>query len=248
MMSLYNRLLSSPVVEEKVIIGDFRIDIENDRQAEKIVRAEFPEIEIITSVEGNKLIPVASLLKLSERLKEEDKQRRLTFAEEANNAAKNGYQEGYRDGLKKGHQEAQKVIDNFASLIQSAVGQRENLYRDAHRKIVDLVLEIARKVTFDAARIDPEVTAGIISGVIGKLVDKSNIKVKVHPDHFPVIQQQIDRFAGDSDAIRGVNIEPDPKVRHGGCYIETPTGDIDARVESQMNIIANSLENTDGDL
>ncbi|HHI02654.1 MAG TPA: hypothetical protein ENL22_03950, partial [candidate division Zixibacteria bacterium] len=64
-----NRLINPQVVNEKVVIGDFRSDIVIDRQAEEVVRIEFPEVDIITSVEGNKLIPIGSLLKLDKRLK-----------------------------------------------------------------------------------------------------------------------------------------------------------------------------------
>ena len=89
--------------------------------------------------------------------------------------------------------------------------------------------------------IDPEVTAGIIAGTIERLVDKSKIKIKVHPDHLPIIEQQIDRFKGDSNAVKEIAIEPDNRVRYGGCFIETPTGDIDARVDSQLDIIAEEI-------
>ena len=152
-------------------------------------------------------------------------------------AYKKGCDEGYKKGLDEGHADARKVIDNFASVTKEAIKQREVLYNDARRKILDLVIEIARKITFDSARIDHDVTAGIISSVIDRLVDKTRVKVKVHPDHYPVMDQQIDRFKSDSTAIKEITIEPDPRVRYGGCYIETPTGDIDARVESQMDII-----------
>jgi len=94
---------------------------------------------------------------------------------------------------------------------------------------------------------DTEINDGIITGVIDKIIDKTKIKVKVHPEHYPSIDQQIDRFKGDSTAIKDITIEPDTRVRQGGCYIETPTGDIDARVESQMDIITNTFKNNDGE-
>jgi len=244
---LSNRLINPQVVNEKVVIGDFRSDIVIDRQAEEVVRIEFPEVDIITSVEGNKLIPIGSLLKLDKRLKKENEQKRIESARMAAEARDDGYKKGYQDGLNKGHEEAQKVIDNFSSLINAATRQREVLYDDAKKNILKLVNSIARKITFGAARTDPEITSGIISGVIDKLVDKSKIKVKVHPDHYPIIEQQIDFFKRDSTAIKEITIEPDPRVRYGGCYIETPSGDIDARVESQMDIITGTFENNHGE-
>jgi len=139
MMSLSNRLIGPQVINEKVVIGDFRADIISDRRAEDIVREVFSEVEVITSVEGNKLIPIISMLKLDERLKRENKQREIESIQKANEAGENGYKKGYQEGLDKGHTEAQKVIENFASLINAATKQRRLLYEDARKNILELI-------------------------------------------------------------------------------------------------------------
>jgi flagellar assembly protein FliH len=119
--------------------------------------------------------------------------------------------------------------------------QRHELLSDAKENILDLVLKISKRLTFSAAELDPTITRSIISGAIDQLLDKSRIKVKVHPDHLPELEQYIDRFRGDDTAIKEFNIEGDPRVKLGGCFIETPTGDIDARLESMYEIIRQSI-------
>jgi len=225
-----SKLYRSGVTSEKVIIGEYRSDIEADQRAEDRVNQLFLDISILTTIEGKKIVPVQELLKIEQQMQRE---------KEA--SAKNGYDEGYRKGLETGHREAQEVVNNFAGLIKDATNQREVLYEEARGKILELVVLIAHKVTCEAARIDPDVTAAIINNTIDKLVDKTHIKVKVHPDHLPIIERQIDRFKGDSTIVKEIIIEPDRRVRHGGCFIETPTGDIDARVESQLGIVAEAI-------
>jgi flagellar biosynthesis/type III secretory pathway protein FliH len=225
-----SKLLHRPLLNDKVIIGEYRVDIEADQLSEKKLATKFSDINVITSVEGRKLIPIQEIIKIEQRL-----------IRDKETEYKRGYQDGYRQGKAEGHLEAQKVIDNFATLIMDAVRQREILYEEAHSKILDMVINISRKVTFEAARVDPDITAQIISGAIKKLVDKSKIKVKVHQDHLPLLEQQIEQFRGDSTAIKELAIEADSRVRYGGCFIETPTGDIDARLESQIEIIAEAL-------
>ena len=51
----------------------------------------------------------------------------------------------------------------------------------------------------------------------------------------------MDRFLSGSTAIKDLQFEADPRVREGGCFIETPTGDIDARLESQFEVIEHVL-------
>nr|MBN2276246.1 hypothetical protein [candidate division Zixibacteria bacterium] len=226
-----SKLYHTTVGPDKVIIGEFRADIEADQRAEKKLAEVFLGINVFTTIDGKKMVPIQELLKIEEQVIKEKAE-----------VEEQGYDRGYKEGLTKGYAEAKKVIDNFTRLIQDAVSEREVLYNEARRKILELVLQIARKVTFDAARIDADVTASIISGVIDRLVERSKIKVKVHPDHLPLIEQQIDRFRGDSNVVKEISIEPDTRVRFGGCFIETPTGDIDARVDTQMDVIAEAIQ------
>ncbi len=53
------------------------------------------------------------------------------------------------------------------------------------------------------------------------------------------------RYLSGNALIKEVIFEPDPRVRLGGCFIQTPTGDIDARLESQFDVIAETIMNTE---
>ena len=81
----------------------------------------------------------------------------------------------------------------------------------------------------------------MIEGVINTLTDRSRLKVKVNPEHLSIVERSLDRFLKDSAAVKEVSIEADPRVRYGGCLIETPAGDVDARLESQLDIIGEVL-------
>lgn len=259
MMSL-SKLLRSPVIGDSIIIGTYRQDLEIDRDIARVVSRVLPSVEIVTSTEGRKLVPIRHISHLYDKICQLEgelaRERRKTTEwvetegqrieketrEKAHTAGLDkGHQEGYRQGLDKGQTEARKVVASFDGLIRDAVRQRQQLLEEARQKILEMVIEIARKVTFEAARIDPDITAEIISNIIRKLTDKSKIKVKVNPDHLAAIEQQIERFKSDSTAIKDIAIEPDARVRSGGCYIETPTGDVDVRLETQMDIIAGTL-------
>jgi len=231
-----SKLFRTQINEEKVVIGEFRSDIEADHAAENRISQVFLGINVLTTIEGKKMVPIQELLKIEEQL---NRERTESFQK--------GYDEGYQKGLKEGQREAQKVIDNFASVIKETIAQREALYNEARSKVVEMIIKVSKKATCDAARVDHEITATIINDAIDKLVDKTKIKVKVHPDHLPLIEQQIDRFKGESTAVKEIIIEPDKRVRYGGCFIETPTGDIDARVDSQLDVITGAILGNEGD-
>ncbi len=229
-----SKLLGNPNMGSKVIIGEYRTDIETDREIEKRLPSMFMDINVITTIEGKKLVPIQELLKVEEQVNREKEETYKT-------AYKKGFDEGQYKGLQAGNLEAQKVAQNFSTLVTSIIDQREKIYDEAKRSVLELIMAIARKVTFNAVKIDEEITAKIIEGTIDGLIDKARIKIKVNPQHLPFLESQIDHFKGNTTAIKEITIEPDNRVKYGGCFIETPSGDIDARVESQMGIISEAL-------
>lgn len=233
-----SNLLEKPSLGRKVVIGEYRADIEADREIEKRLPSVFLDVNVVTTTEGKKLVPIQELLKIEDQLKRGKE-------EVAKESYDKGFQEGNAIGLEKGHMEAQEVVDNFSSLINDIVRQRETIFGEARTRALELILAISRKVTFDAVKVDEKITSKIIDGTIDSLINKSQIKIKVNPSHLPGIEEHIDRFKGESTAIKEISIEADNRVKHGGCFIETPTGDIDARVESQMEIIAESFVRDD---
>jgi flagellar assembly protein FliH len=229
-----SKIIRKPVSGSAIFIGERHLDFDVESKAEKHLGVLFPVVSVITDADGAKLIPVQEVFKMEEILKKE-----------LEKAHQEGYEQGYQAGLNKGLEEATKVSEQFDLAIKDAVGQREAILEEAREKVLELVIEISRKVTFDAIEVDPDTTLTMISGVIDTLIDRSRLKIKVNPDHHPIVEQNINRFLKNSTAIKEISIEPDPRVRYGGCFIETPTGDIDARLESQFEVLKEVLVSGD---
>jgi len=214
----------------KVHIGDHQFDVEEENRAETELAAFCPAAAVQTDADGARLIPILEVFKIHQTLREETEK-----------AHQRGVQDGHRNGLQEGLVEAQKVLQDLEKAISDTIGQRETLLNDARQKILELVILISRKVTFDAFSADPEITLGLISGVIDRLVDRSRLKIKVNPNHLPVVEQHMDRFLKGTAMIKELAIVPDPRVTSGGCFIETPSGDIDARLDSQFKVIEETM-------
>ena len=213
-----------------VFIGEKHFDFELEAKSENRLGEIFPLVSVVTDLDGAKLIPVAEITKMEETMRRSEQQARQT-----------GYDEGFARGKEEGLAEARKIVSQFDTAIRDTVQQRQALLDDSRQNILDLVQRIARKVTYGAVKIDPETTLTIIDGVIDSLIDRSRIKIKVHPNHLPIVEQNMNRFLSGSTTIKELSIEPDPRVKFGGCFIETPHGDIDARIESQLEVIEGAM-------
>jgi flagellar assembly protein FliH len=213
-----------------IFIGERRRDSQREAEAEERLGELFPLVSIITDLDGAKLIPISEISKMQQTLRSN---------EEAAHAA--GYDEGFARGKEEGLADARRIVAQFDQAVRDAVQQRQTLLDESRRHILDLVQRIARKVSYSAIKVNPEITLTVIDGVIDSLIDRSRIKIKVHPDHLPLVEQNTDRFLSGSTTIKELSVEADPRVKYGGCFIETPNGDIDARIESQLEVIESAM-------
>jgi len=208
--------------------------VELEARAEQKLTSAFPQVAVVTGTDGARLIPVGETVKIIQ-----------SFEDQIAAARRAGYDEGYQAGLAQGRAEgrakAEQVVRQFDQAIKETVTQREALLNEARDKILDLVIQISRKVTFDAVSADPQATLAIINGAIDTLADRSRLKIKVNPEHLPVVKEHIEHYLKDPDILDEITIEADARVRYGGCLIETPTEEVDARVESQMEVIQEAM-------
>lgn len=225
-----SKIVRHSVAAPTVFIGERQRDTVAEGHAERRLSELFPGVETVTGGDDAKLIPITEVFKFEAALNRAREE-----------ARQEGARSGQEAGLQKGLNEARQVLARFDLAIKDAVAQRETLLQQAKSRILELVLQISRKVTFEAIEADREATVQLINGVIAQLVDRSRLKIRVHPDYLPIVEQNINRFLTGSASIKEITFEADPRVRHGGCFIETPTGDIDARLDSQFDVIADTL-------
>lgn len=226
-----SKILRNTVEGPKFYVGDKHLDFEKEKVSQDRLGMLFPKVSVITDADGARFIPIQEMNLMEKSLNEQKKQ-----------SYDDGYKVGYDTGLKKGLEKAQTVLRNFESSIKTAITQREALLDESREKVLELVVKICRKVTYEAVEVDPEKTLKIINGVINSLIDRSNLKIKVNPQHLPIVEQNVHTFSEDSALIKNIEIVADPRVKYGGCFIETPTGDIDARLNSQIDVIEDILK------
>lgn len=227
-----------------VYIGERNLDHTMEEHAAKKLAQLFPPVAIVTDPSGARFIPIQEVF-LMDQLHREAVERVRREAYELGSTT--GYARGRAEGLDEGLAESRQTLAAFGQAAADVLEQRKAILDEARRNVVDLILMAAQKVTYRALDLDPELIVRLISGVINELADKSRLKIKVNPAHVAIVEQGIDRFLRGSTAIKEIRVEADPRVRAGGCFIETPTGDIDARLESQFEVIRDLLEVDSGD-
>ena len=68
-------------------------------------------------------------------------------------------------------------------------------------------------------------------------MDHEKIKIRVNPSDYHFLKEQAFQFLNHIDNPGNITFEEDKTIENGGCFIETSLGDIDARIEKQLQTV-----------
>ena len=156
-----------------------------------------------------------------------------------------GFEKGMKEGEKHGFELAAKKLEPLLDSLQQGLLQLKNLRQDTYQRIekevVELALAIARKVICREIEVDKEVVVCVAREALTQVKDPGNIKIKLNPSDLEFINQtkyQLSELIGDID---NVTLESEDSIQSGGCVIETNLGEIDARIEKQLQAVEESF-------
>ena len=148
-----------------------------------------------------------------------------------------GVREGEAAGRAGAMAEVQPVLDRLARSIDEISGLRARLRAEAEADLVQLSLAIARRVLRREIALDPEALHGLILGALAKLAGQEIARVRVHPAHAAALTACLQQNLNTDR----VEILADPSREAGAILFETPRGNLDAGVESQLQEIERGL-------
>lgn len=159
-------------------------------------------------------------------------------------ARERGLAQGREDGLMAGRSEAYAELagrlETAASVAAQARSVRVRVLEQAEPAIVELALDVARQVVGQEVQADRMTVARMVAKGLQKLAAGAQAQVRVNPDDYHALADQwaeLQRRYVD----RGVQVLPDPAVGPGGCLIDTRSGTIDGRIDTQFEQIERTL-------
>lgn len=149
-------------------------------------------------------------------------------------------QEAWDEGMREGREQAEIEVRKKASAQLEAM---TTFMRDARACLeeeihgmdelgVEIVFEAVAKILGQAAT-NPEAVAEIVREVIRGAKDRSRLVVRVRRADLDWISLNREQLLSGIDA-GSVDFVADDRVRLGGCILETPIGNLDGRLETQL--------------
>ncbi|MDE3166906.1 MAG: hypothetical protein KGN36_13960 [Acidobacteriota bacterium] len=148
-----------------------------------------------------------------------------------------GVREGEAAGRGRAQAEMQAVMERLARSIDEIASLRGRLRAEAEADLLKLSLAIARRILRRETALDPDALHGLILGALAKLQGQEIARVRVHPAHAAALTACLRQNLGNGN----VEVVSDASREPGGLIFETPRGNLDAGVESQLAEIERGL-------
>ena len=159
--------------------------------------------------------------------------------EEAENIKKSAFEEGYKQGLDK----ANADVENFRGLMKEFMGAPKEVFEYIAPDILEISVDIAKKIVKQELKTDPQVLLDIILDVLKNACkNEPKVSIKVHPQIVAFLKDAMPTVTYEYGIESKINILSDPSVEEGGCVFQTNNGIVDASIDTQLEIIKKALE------
>ncbi|MBR1942308.1 hypothetical protein IJ843_01075 [bacterium] len=157
------------------------------------------------------------------------------------NARKEGYEAGNKQGYEDGTNSLEEkflAIDTFA---KCQFDLKHNIIKSAELDIVELVLDIARKVCKKIFDNDKEILKLITSESIKQLKDKETITITINPKLAEKIYSISEELKNEIPKLESIKVLEDSNISDDGAIVESLLSRVDNRLKIQIDQIAEKM-------
>jgi len=157
-------------------------------------------------------------------------------------AYEKGFAQGEKDGIELGEKKTVKYIENIEHLFNEMTNLRHDILKKHEREIIDLIFAVAEKIVHHEVKSDETVIKNAMLNALDLAVEKSKIIFNVNPDDYDYVEKLRPELFKQNKELKSIVVTSNPAVTRGGCFLETPYGNIDSTIESKLENIHQCLQ------
>jgi flagellar biosynthesis/type III secretory pathway protein FliH len=156
---------------------------------------------------------------------------RMAVHEEIEAAKQAGFAAGREEGMA-----------TISGLLLAARAQVDRDLAAAKDTALVLARRMAEKIVGRAIDLSPELMNQIVAQALASCRARAGkIVLRVHPEDLASIEAGRPQWAAAVASNIDVRLLPDATVEHGGCVVDTPSGRVDARLQTQLDALERAL-------
>ncbi len=160
-----------------------------------------------------------------------------------------GSKQGIEEGRKTGHQAALAEIkpqltttwNALTAAVQQLDAARHDLESEGITEVIHLAAAIARRVTKRQAMLDPAVLVENIREAMKFAVHSADVRIVIHPSQRATLTEELPKLQMNWPNLKHVELADDPTITPGGCRLLTGSGEVDARIEEQLDRVIGDI-------
>lgn len=159
------------------------------------------------------------------------RERARSDAEQIRNSA---HAQGYAEGKAAA---ARQLFD--LTNIQAELAKR------AERDATQAALLVAGQLLGATLQAEPEKILALLKPHLARMRRAQRIVLRLHPEDAAWLQAHpapLETLRAQHTLASSLELRGDPTITRGGCVVESNIGDLDARVETRLSLLANALD------
>ena len=175
-------------------------------------------------------------------IKQANEQKNQIIAE-AEGTAQQIKQRAYDEGLLSVKTENERQAQQIVTIIKETQNWQARVWEQSEDNIIKMIQTIAHKLFGSGFSLDATSIEQMVGRAINEANRLGNLRIYVNPeDHNLLIS-----LWQESDLVvngQKISLVPSQNIQRGGCFVEGDFGSVDSRIDVQLELLENELNNT----
>lgn len=161
-------------------------------------------------------------------------QRDEVFEQARQEGVLSGKEEGFQSGYEQGYVEAKGIIEDALHIKESSKQQMDNYISSMENEVMELVIDSIKKVLSTVREEDSNLAIELIKLGLNKITASEQLVLKVSGEDIESIKEYKNSILAQFPRIEEITVKEDFALQKGDCIIVTESGEVDARVGTQI--------------
>lgn len=158
-----------------------------------------------------------------------------------------GREEGRREALEAMQERLQALDARWSAALEDFESNRKRLMVESRTDVLRLAVGIAERVTRRRVELDETAVTAQLEAALEYVLEPTRLAVLVHPEDVEIANAALPQLMARMSTSPHIEVRPEERLTRGDCIVETRGGEIDARIETQLERIVEALlPTTDG--
>lgn len=152
---------------------------------------------------------------------------------------------GHAEGMAAGRALAEAELEPLRTALHAAAAAlgsaRDEVVAVAESRAIELAVLLAGKILATSLELEPGLVLSVVEGALRHLADADEVVLEVNPADVALLQGEVASLDASVGGPKSIVVVAERRVGRGGCVVRTREGEIDARLDTQLERAAELL-------